>query len=140
MLWAAIIPFVLAVNGATTPGINILFSNPAGSSTSSLNLTGSSAAPSIPLPSTSVLASPTFGSSLPVNVSAAPTSTVTASSPSGNVSPTSVPSGPSTQSQSTIPIVLASFSPFPAPSDTPIPPVYAAVDPSQPPSVSNTRL
>ena len=71
------------------------------------------------------------GSSLPANVLP---STVTANSLPAVVSPTSVASV-STQPQSTIPITPASFSPFPVPSDTPVPPNYPAVDPSQPPSV-----
>ena len=111
--WLALIHFVLADRAATDPGTNIS-STPTGSvsSTSSSNYGGSSATS---------------------------TSTVTSSLP-GNASLTSVASGPSTQAQVTVPIIPASFSPFPVPSDNPILPNYPVVYPSQPPSVSYTRL
>ena len=113
--WLALIHFVLADRTATNPGINISSFRPTGSvsSTSSSNNGGSSA-------------TATF--------------TVTTSSLPVNVSQTSVASGPSTQAQLNIPIIPASFSPFPVPSDKPILPNYPVVDPSQPLSVSYTRL
>ena len=57
-----------------------------------------------------------------------------------NVSLTSVASSPSTQAQLNIPIIPASFSPFPVPSDNPILSNYPIVHPSQPLSVSYIRL
>lgn len=110
--WFSLVHFVLAVvRAATSPGINISFTGSV-SSTSGSNYGGSSATA---------------------------TSTVTSSLP-GSVSLTSVASGPSTQAQLNIPINPASFSPFPVPSDIPIPLEYLAVDPSQPPSVSYAKL
>ena len=110
--WPALIHFVLAVDLVlgTNPGIDI----------SSSRLTG-------PVNFTS---GSNYGGS-----PATATSTVT-SSLLGNVSLTSVLAGPSTQTQSNISINPASFSPFPVPSDNPIPPKYPVVDPSRPPSVS----
>ena len=115
--WFALIQFVLAVCAATSSGTKISTSRPTGSvsSTSSSNYGGSS------------------------STSATVTSAVTSSLP-GNVSRTSVASGPSTQAQLNIPISPASFSPFPVPSDNPIPPNYPVVDPTDPPYVSYTRL
>lgn len=115
-LWLALIHFVLAVDHAPTiPAINITFSRPTGSvsSTSNSSYSGSSATAA---------------------------STVTTSPLPGNVSLTSVASGTSTQAQLIIPVNPTSFSPFPVPSDDPIPPNYPVVDPSQPPSVSYTTL
>ena len=68
------------------------------------------------------------------------TSTVPTGSLPGNVSLTPTASGPSTETQVIIPITPATFSPFPVPSDKPVPPNYPAVDPSQPPSVRYTGL
>ena len=113
--WLALIHFVLAVDSdsdhaATRPGTNIASSRPTGSVSS------------------------TSGSSYSgLSATATATSAV-------NVSLTSVASSPSTQAQLNIPIIPASFSPFPVPSDNPILPNYPVVNPSQPPSVSYARL
>ena len=74
------------------------------------------------------------------STTASATSTVPTGSLPGNVSLISATSGPSTETQVNIPITPATFSPFPVPSDNPVPPNYPAVDPSQPPSVSYTSL
>ena len=112
--WLALIHFVLAVDrAAINPAVNI----------SSSRLTGS----------VSSTTSSIYGGS-----SATATSTVTTSSLPGNV--TSVASGHSTQAQLKIPIKPTSFTPFPVPSDNPMPPNYPAVYPSQPLSVRYTKL
>ena len=113
--WAALIPFVLAVDGTATSSYSFSELTGSVSSSNSSSLIPSSVTPTISLPSTVV------SKSTPVNASL-----------------TSPPSGPPTQPQSIIPISPASFSPFSVPSDVPIPSAYPAVDPSQPPAVSST--
>ena len=115
--WLALIHLVLAVDSdhaATSPGTNTFSSRP----TSSVSSTSNS----------------NYGG-LSVTAVATATSTV-------NVSLTSVALGPSTETQVqlSIPITPAPFSPFPVPSDNTILPNYPVVNPSQPPSVSYTRL
>ena len=72
--------------------------------------------------------------------SATATSTVTTGSLPENASLTSATSGPSTQAQVNVPIEPTTFSPFPVPSDNPIPPNYPVVNPSQPLPVSYSRF
>ena len=74
------------------------------------------------------------------NYGASSLSSATATSTVTTGSLTSATSGPSTQAQVNVPIKPTTFSPFPVPSDNPIPPYYPVVNPSQPPLVSYSRF
>ena len=128
--WTALLPFVLAVDGAVaSSGTVISFSG-----TSSVD--SSASGPSIYVPPTSTSAAST---SVPSTLSVPSVSAVPSSAAASSF-PAPIASGPATQPQSIIPISPTSFSPFPVPSDVPIVPGYPAVDPSQPPPVSYTSL
>ncbi|KAF8153932.1 glycoside hydrolase family 3 protein [Crassisporium funariophilum] len=124
--WASLLPFVLAVDDASSTvslsSVAVPASSPVGTTfsviTSVSGVQSSSAIPSISISSQSATVSSASISSFPSAVSA---STVAAN--------------PSTQPISIIPISSNSFAPFPVPSDTPIPPTYPSVDPSKPPAV-----
>ncbi|PIL26516.1 hypothetical protein GSI_12274 [Ganoderma sinense ZZ0214-1] len=105
------------------------------SSVSSLAATSPSSATSAPATSSSVLASSgesskiTSGASLPSNASVT------------SAAATTTPGAPATETTHfTLPISSYPFTPFPAPSGTPIPGVYPATSPNSPPPVGSELI
>ena len=121
-----------AIASTVSPVSISLSSNVASSSSGTVAVSSSSSLVSI----SSSLASISLSSA---SGSAVQSSSIT--SPSGSTVSTAV-SGATTfapgasEPQSIPPIVPNSFSPFPVPSDLPLPPVFPSVDPSNPPDVS----
>jgi len=104
--WFALLPCVLALNDLATPAS----SNPSA-------VASSGAPPSI----------------IPISVISSAVPSVSQIPPSSTPAASDTPASFTTAGS--IPIPSTGFTPFPVPSDSPLPPVYPAVFPSNPPAV-----
>ncbi|KAH9476789.1 putative beta-glucosidase L [Psilocybe cubensis] len=131
---ALLLPYVWAQDSAHPSSASVALS-----SISVLIPTVSSALSTAPLSSTTPDISASISSffssaSLPVTSELVPPSSI-----SSAISASSAAATPQvTEPRSIPPITSYTFSPFPVPSDVPLPPVYPSVDPSNPPDVEDS--
>ncbi|KAJ3513390.1 hypothetical protein NLJ89_g2974 [Agrocybe chaxingu] len=131
--WVALVPFVVAQDVSQS-----VITTTTVSSTASVSSATVSSSASVASSTSELSSSASVTSSEPVTSSTSASSAISASSAVSSAVTTTTP--PATQPIITPPIVPSTFTPFPVPSDTPIPSIYPAIDPLRPPPVGARAL